>query len=95
MDFVELFNQIATVVKTGKSRKCNIYATGELDRLSDLELDSLDYIMLFVYLADIYNIPEQIAKQLEPKTVRDIKDFVALHKTRDPQTIEEAISYVG
>ena len=75
MDFVELFNQIATIVKTGKSRKCNIYATGELD--------------------DIYNIPEQIAKQLEPKTVRDIKDFVALHKTRDPQTIEEAISYVG
>ena len=73
----------------------------------ELGLDSLDTLMLSVYLADIFGIPEEKLKELRPlevenpdgtrsrsMTIKRIFDFVDQNKTADPISIEEAIAKI-
>ena len=63
--------------------------------LGETGLDSLDLLMMAIYLSDIYGVPEEIAKEMQPVTVGDMFDYMEKHKTKEPPaTIQEALELV-
>jgi hypothetical protein len=51
--------------------------------------------MIGVYMAEIYGIPDEIAKEMQPTTVQEYLDFINLHKTKEPQgTVDEIVGGV-
>lgn len=105
MDKIALLNEIIKVAKPASVEKP--VATGLDQETVDLGLDSLDTLMLTVYLADVYGIPEEKLKELRPleienpdgtrsrsMTIRRIFDFVDENKTMEPASIEEAVAKI-
>ena len=93
MDKLELFNSLITVVTPVNSMGAK--ATSLDQPLKETGLDSLDLLMMGIYLSDIYGVDEEIAKTMQPTTVEDMFTFLEQHKTKDlPQTIQEALDSV-
>jgi len=93
MDFIELFDAVVHECKP----MLDDYAKPEnLDtELSDLGLDSLDYVLVFMTLGDMHGIPEEIADSPpELTTLQDAKDFIDEHKTKTFDSVEEAMGAV-
>lgn len=89
MDKVNLFNELVKVVKPAFAQEATI---DTLDiELADTGLDSLDALMFGIYMGDIYGVPEETAKQLQFKTVREMFDQFEQHATKMPKTLEEAL----
>ena len=90
MDFLELFDAVvrdSKLVLDGYTQP-----TSMDDKLHDLGLDSLDFVMVFMLLGDIHGIPEKIADNPpELTTMQDAKDFIDQHKTREFATVAEAM----
>jgi len=51
--------------------------------------------MVGIYLSDIYGVPEEIAKTMQPVTVRDMFEFMCQHKTKEPISVEAALSDIS
>jgi hypothetical protein len=92
MDFIQLFNAVARVSKPMHPDFDN--AKNLDDALADIEIDSLDSLLIGIYLCELYGIPEELGKALIPIKIRDIYDFVMQHKTREPESIEAAVEAI-
>jgi len=93
MDFIELFNKVARVVKPAHHTYVPIETLD--DNLQDTGLDSMDGMMMCIYFCDIYGIPDEIGKEMTFKSARERWDFIQLHKTKEPSgSAEEAIKGV-
>jgi len=92
MDFIKLFNEIAVVARPAHKGEIAILSLDE--KFSDAGLDSLDMLLIGVYMADIYGIPEDIAKTMMPTTGNEMLEFIEKHKTQTPESIEEAVKMV-
>lgn len=92
MDFLELFNELSKVAKPAASEFKVLES--KTDSLVESGLDSLDILMICIFLCEIYGIPEEIGKELKPTTVQEAEDFVVQHKTKEPTSVEEAVSLV-
>lgn len=64
------------------------------DKLQDIDIDSLDSLLMGLYLCELYGIPEDKGKELSPVTVREIHDFLMAHKTKEPESLEAAIEAI-
>ena len=73
--------------------------------VKDTGLDSLDFLMIGVYLNDVYGVSEEDLKMMRPKppeegeerkpfTVRDIFDYMEKHSTKQPTNLKEAIANI-
>jgi acyl carrier protein len=65
--------------------------------IKDTGLDSLDILMVSVYISDVYGVSEEDMKLMAfqvDSTIRDFMDFMIEHKTKDPQTLEEALKAI-
>ena len=94
MDKLELFNALIGVVTPVNSMGARANSLG--DSLGDTGLDSLDLLMMGIYLGDIYGVPEEELKLLQPTTVNDMFDFMEHRKTKEPPaTIQEALEMVS
>ena len=105
MDKVELFNEVIKIAKpAGFERPV---ATSLDQELFDLGLDSLDILLLSVYLADIYGVSEELLKQLKPTvidkedgtkvktmTLANVYEFMEQHKTLNPTNVSEALQKI-
>lgn len=106
MDRIALFNE---VIKAAKPAGINRPTATDMnqDLVADLGLDSLDTMMLTIYLADIYGISEEKLKELRPietenpdgtksksMTIAYIYDFIDSNKTMDPASLEEAVARI-
>jgi hypothetical protein len=92
MDRVQLFNEIVRA-----SRAIGVPSTDatSLDqKLSEVNLDSLDTLLVSIYYCDVYGISEEKAKKLQPKTLMEIYEFIDQNKTREPKTMEEALKKI-
>ncbi len=89
MDFLELFNKVARAVRPAHHDYVDI--TDMNEPIGNSGLDSMDGLMIGIYMAEIYGIPDEIAKEMQPKTVQDYLDFINLHKTKDPQGLVDDI----
>ena len=46
--------------------------------------------MIVMYMSIIYEIEDDLVKEFHPETPQQLFDFLEIHKTRDPASIEEA-----
>jgi hypothetical protein len=89
MNFIELFNAVARVAKP-MSPDYNL--AGSLDdKFQDIDVDSLDCMLIGMYLCDIYGISEEVSKGLNPTNMQEMYDLLMLHKTKEPTSVEQAI----
>ena len=93
MDYLTLFNGVARQVKPARSAFRD--AANLEDKIADTGLDSLDSVLMAVYLCEIFNIPEEVGKAFNPVTFGDIAAFVQTHATRMPASVEEALAITG
>lgn len=89
MDLKELFNEVislATPINTSKA-----YVEDLNVPLNETGLDSLDLLMVGVYLSEIYGVPEEIAKTMQVKTPGEMFEFLQKHATKEVTDVETAI----
>ena len=91
-NFIELVNHVVRVAKPASPDFNNVKTLG--DALKDCGIDSLDWLIVMIYLCEIYGIPEAIGKEFYPVTIQDLHDLLMQHKTREPETLDEALSYI-
>ena len=92
MDKLALFNAVARVAKP-------IHLTFEpvksLDvKFKDVNIDSLDTLLITTYFCMLYGIGEEEAKEFMPSSPQEIFGFLEIHKTREPSSIEEALAEI-
>lgn len=92
MDFVKLFNSVINEVKPVNA--VDSHAKSLDDKLTDLNIDSLDVIMLSIYLGDIYGIEERVMKEMQVITLNDLKVFIEKHAVCIPESIDAAMEKV-
>jgi len=93
MDKLELFNAIVKQARPASFDE--IKANSLEDTFADVGLDSLDTIMVCIYFAEVYGVPEEVAKELQPQNVGECFDLYKAHATKNPETIEEAIKNIA
>jgi acyl carrier protein len=91
MDKLELFNKVAEVVKLNSVTKYKPISTLDMP-WADTNLDSLDAIMMCVYLSEIYNVEEETSKEFVFTTPRELIDLVEANKTTEPESLDAAIA---
>jgi acyl carrier protein len=92
MDFLELFNGVARV-----ARPVHVTHTPVTERdldLAEYGLDSLDLLMICIYLCELYGIPEETGKDMPAETVQVIEDFIQAHKTQQPDSVAQALESI-
>jgi acyl carrier protein len=92
INFIELFNAIAKIVKPSYAGE--IIATKMDDKFSDIGIDSLDTLMMLMYLCEIYDVPEAVAKEWTPQSVQEVYDLLMAHKNREPESVHAAVESV-
>lgn len=93
MNKIDLFNKLARHIRPAFYD----YKDAEsLDaKLVDTGLDSLDMVMMGIYLSSIYGVPESIAKDFAPETIGQFYDLMEKHKTQEPpETADKAMEMV-
>ena len=93
MDKLELFNAVADIVKENSVTKYVHISALDIP-WAETNLDSLDSIMMNVYLSEIYQVEEEASKQFLFTTPKELLDLVEANKTTEPASIEEAIKVV-
>lgn len=92
MNFLELFNGVARV-----ARPVHVAHTPVTDlnlNLAEYGLDSLDMLMICIYLCELYGIPEETGKEMPAETVQIIQDFILAHKTQEPESVAAALESI-
>ena len=89
MDYLHLFNEVIKVATPLNSNKATATSLDQL--LIETGLDSLDLLMVTIYLAEIFGVSEEIAKQVQAKTVSELINYMHFNKTKEPASVEEAI----
>lgn len=92
MDFLQLFNGVVDLAKPVSA--ADSHASSTQDQFADLKLDSLDTIMLSMYLGEIYGVEEDTMREMEVVTVGDLQVFLDTHKTRTPTDVEAELARV-
>lgn len=87
---LELFNKLVRVLRPAFY---DYKEAPSLDiELKNTGLDSLDMIMMGIYLSSIYGVPESVAKDFAPETIGQFFKLMEANKTQDPpETVEEAL----
>jgi acyl carrier protein len=88
-DFLRLFNACAVLAKTPNNPPV---PAGSLDDLlPDLNIDSLDTLVLGMYVCDVFQVPEEVGKTMQVKSVGDLKAFLLAHATIELLDVDKAI----
>ena len=92
MDFLELFNAVARV-----ARPIHVTHNPVLDpteKLLDTGLDSLDILMICIYMCELYGIDEDAGKNMPAATVEEIREFVMANHTQQPESVAQAVKAI-
>lgn len=88
MNFLDLLNMVA------RKARPSFRDLSPIDRMdmafTETEIDSLDGLMIVMYMSIIYDIHDDLVKDFHPETPQQLFDFLQEHKKRDPESIEEA-----
>jgi acyl carrier protein len=94
-DKIDLMNHVITLARPVAADELKI---DSLDTpLADTGLDSLDFLMVGVFLSDAYGMSEDELKALEPHSLTTIGDLLAYmekHATKHPANAQEAIANI-
>lgn len=92
MNFLDLFNKVARVARPAHS---DLTPLTSLDQqIKDSELDSLDTLVLCMYMAELYGVSDEASKEMLPQTPQELLDFLNVHKTTEPTSVEAAVESI-
>ena len=92
MTFLELLNKVARVAKPAH---LNFDPITDMDiKFTETDIDSLDGMIVVMYMAIIYGIPDEIVKDFTPETPQELCNFLTTHKTTEPESIEAAMEMI-
>jgi acyl carrier protein len=92
----QLLDLLAGVVALATPLNSNGVNITSLDfPISETGLDSLDMLMVSIYLSDVYGVSEEDVKTMQPVTIRDIFEFMCQHKTKEPTSVEAALNDIS
>ena len=94
MDFLELFNEVAKLAKPAVADSLPQITDSQMS-LQNTGFDSLDLLLITVFMCEIYGIPEEVGKNMRPANVAEIEAFVLQHATRHPTSVEDAIESIS
>lgn len=89
-EFLKLMSSVARVVKPELEEDFKSLDTPFVES----GLDSLDGLLTCMYMCEIYGVSAEIAKAWHPTTLREVYDFIMEHKTREPNSIQEALELI-
>lgn len=92
MNFIDLVNAVARVARPAHHEFVPILSMDE--SFAESCFDSMDMMMIGMYMAMIYDIDDEIAKEMYPATVQEMYDLIQVHKKRDPESIEWAMELI-
>jgi acyl carrier protein len=88
-EFIRLFNACATLAKTPTNPPI---AAGSLDDLfPDLNIDSLDGLILGMYMCDAFGVPEEVGKTMQVRSVGDMKVFLVANATVESIDVDKVL----
>lgn len=93
MDFLELVHEIGRLAKP--MHQDTLERPGWETPLNEIGFDSLDLLLVSLYICDVYGIPEEIGKTMQVKNCTELKAFVDQHKTVEPESLEAALAKVA
>jgi len=82
-EFLKLFNTAIDMAKPVSAEES--YAKSINDSIKDLSLDSLDWIMLGIFLGDALGVCEATMRDMKPTSLADVKSYLEEH-TAYPET---------
>jgi acyl carrier protein len=91
-DHIELLNEIIKVARPVSADELKL-TTLDID-LKDTGLDSLDFLMVGVYLSEIYGVSEEDMKLMQATTVRQMLDYMISKKTKEPESVQSAVNSI-
>ena len=87
--YLEFLTGLAKIVKPLHR---NTVTVTDMDvEFKDIDIDSLDTLMLVIYTCELHGIAEEIGKECNPKTPRELWDFIQEHKTKDITDVAKAL----
>jgi acyl carrier protein len=92
INFIELLNKVARVARPAHHEFVPIERMDE--KFEETCFDSLDMLMIGMFMGMIYDIDDEIAKDFQPETVQELYTFIELNKKRDPESIEWALEQI-
>ena len=92
MNFLDLLNAVARVARPAHHEFTPVTSMDE--PFTESCFDSMDMMMIGMYMAMIYNIDDDIAKELRPETPAQMLAEIEQHKTQDPESIEAAMELI-
>jgi len=94
-DKIELMNHVIALARPIAADELRIDSLEK--QLSDTGLDSLDFLMIGVFLSDAYGVSEDDLKAMEPHSLTTIGDlfiYMEQHATEHPANAQEAIANI-
>ena len=92
MNFLDLLNAVARVARPAHHEFVPITSMDE--KFVDSCFDSMDMLMIAMYMSMIYGIDDEIAKELRPETPAQMLAEIEQHKTQEPESIEAAMELI-
>jgi acyl carrier protein len=92
MNFLELLNGVARVAKPIHQNLKPLESMDE--RFENTEIDSLDGLLIVMYMSELYGIADEVSKDFTPQTPQELHDFIQQHKTTEPESIEAALEQI-
>ena len=92
MNFLELFNQVSRIARPVQGAFSPLISMNEDIKAGGL--DSMDILLVCIYMAELYGITDEIAKTMLPTTPQELLDFLNKHKTQEPASVEEAMEHI-
>jgi acyl carrier protein len=102
-DKIEIINHVIALARPVSADELKVTTLDT--EMKDTGLDSLDFLMVGVYLSDVYGVSEEDLKFLQPKppaegeepksfTIRDIFKYMEDHATKQPASVKEALASI-
>jgi acyl carrier protein len=88
-DFLKLLNVVVKLAKPFHDEAPPI--DNIKDSLSDHGIDSLDMLMIGLYICDVFGISEEDGKQMKARTVEELRDFLYARATKKDIDVDAAI----
>jgi len=57
-----------------------------------VNVDSLDMLMISIYMTDIFGVPEEIAKTMQVNNAREMREFLLEHGTIEVTDVDQVIA---
>lgn len=87
--FLELMTGLSKIVKPMHR---NTVTVGSMETgFRELDIDSLDTLMLVIFTCELFGIDEETGKTCNPANAQQLWDFVQKHKTREVTDVQAAL----